>query len=167
MAAPAAAFAPGSVPTLRSARAPAISMQNKVDILDKVEQLQVLTAVSQAGLLSKLERSKTLSKLEAAGALSTVEKILPLADKFGAISLLKNVVNVSPSVLTAGAAALALAPPAIIALVPDSNGALIAAQAASVPLFLAPAASLFFASKLLKVIQGDDVVDLSGVAKLL
>jgi len=40
LAAPAAAFAPASVPTLRSARAPAISMQavqerTQVDILDK------------------------------------------------------------------------------------------------------------------------------------
>ena len=35
MVAPAAAFAPGCVPTLRSARAPAISMQKRVDILDK------------------------------------------------------------------------------------------------------------------------------------
>ena len=37
------------------------------------------------------------------GALSTVEKLLPLADKFGAISLLKTFVNVSPGVLQTGA----------------------------------------------------------------
>ena len=35
MVAPAAAFSPGCVPTLRSARAPAITMQKKVDILGK------------------------------------------------------------------------------------------------------------------------------------
>ena len=38
MVAPAAAFSPGCVPTLRSARAPAITMQKKVDILGKGEQ---------------------------------------------------------------------------------------------------------------------------------
>ena len=37
------------------------------------------------------------------GALSTLEKILPLADKFGAITLLKTFVNVSPGVLQTGA----------------------------------------------------------------
>jgi len=52
MVAPAAAFAPGSVPTLRSARAPAISMQKKVDILDKGDIPPVpFFALNQGGAL--------------------------------------------------------------------------------------------------------------------
>ncbi len=40
------------------------SVQMKVDLLQKVETLKVLTAVSKAGLLSKVEKAGLLSKLE-------------------------------------------------------------------------------------------------------
>jgi hypothetical protein len=55
----------------------------------------------------------------------------------------------------------------LIAAVPDTSNELIAAQVASVPLFLALAAPLFIGAKVLDVIQGDEPVDLSGLAKLL
>lgn len=40
------------------------SVQMKVDLLQKVETLKVLTAVSKAGILSKVEKAGLLSKLE-------------------------------------------------------------------------------------------------------
>ena len=43
---------------------PAVSLQMKVNLLQKVETLKVLTAVSKAGLLSKVENSRLLTKLE-------------------------------------------------------------------------------------------------------
>ena len=40
------------------------AVQMKVDLLEKVQTLKVLTAVSKAGLLSKVEKAGLLSKLE-------------------------------------------------------------------------------------------------------
>jgi hypothetical protein len=41
-----------------------VAVQMKVDLLQKVQTLKVLTAVSKAGLLSKVEMAGLLSKLE-------------------------------------------------------------------------------------------------------
>ena len=41
-----------------------IGLKMKVNLLQKVETLKVLTAVSKAGLLSKVENSRLLTKLE-------------------------------------------------------------------------------------------------------
>ncbi|KAJ1489548.1 hypothetical protein T484DRAFT_1885707 [Baffinella frigidus] len=142
-------------------------MQKKVDILDKIEQLEVLTALSKSGILSKLERSRTLTKLENSGLLSTVEKLLPIVDEAGIISLTKTLVNTSPGILNAVWFGLILLPAAIVALVPDTNNGLVAVQVVSVPLCISLAAPLYFGAQVLKVIQGDEKVDLSGISKLL
>ena len=97
------------------------SVQMKVNILQQVETLKVLTAVSKAGLLSKVEKAGLLSKLEKEvsnsvfsttsitknmlqGALSKIEKLLPLLDDYRAISLLTKIVNIEPITFTVAAA---------------------------------------------------------------
>lgn len=47
-------------------------------LLERVEELKVLTSVADAGLLSAAEDAGVFSKLEAAGAFSSAEKLLPL-----------------------------------------------------------------------------------------
>jgi hypothetical protein len=90
LAASASAFAPGAaLPAMRRAAvsSPACATRMaKVDLLERVETLKLLSALSNAGVLTKIERSGLLSKLEASGALSAAEKFLPLLDEQKALS---------------------------------------------------------------------------------
>merc|ERR1719456_345031 len=49
-----------------------------IRLLERIEELQILTSVADAGLLSAAEDAGVFSKLEAAGAFSTAEKLLPI-----------------------------------------------------------------------------------------
>jgi len=164
----ASAFSP-SLPVRGAPRA-AVSgglrmQQAPVDVLDKVEELKLLTAVSKSGLLSRLEQDKTLSKLEESGALSKLETLLPIADEIGAISLLKKAVNFSPGALKTGAFFLASAETGLILAVPDNSGALVAAQAASAFLVVAAMAPLVIAANILEIVQGETPVELPNLRK--
>lgn len=139
--------------------------QAPIDILDKVEQLKVLTAVSRSGLLSRLEQEKTLSKLEESGALSKLETLLPIADDIGAISILKKAVNVSPGALKTAAFFLASAETGLILAVPDDSGALVAVQAITAFLVVAGMAPLIIAANILDIVQGTSPVELPNLRK--
>lgn len=90
-------------------------------VLARIEQLRLLSKLEQSGLLSQLERSGvTLSKLEKSGLLSTAEKL-------GVLGLLGD--RSFPSTLYALAAALLVAGPAAVYLLPDDSTGLVGVQA--------------------------------------
>merc|ERR1719230_817289 len=65
-----------------------------VRLLQRVEELKVLSSLSEAGVLSAAEEAGVFSKLEAAGAFSTIEGLLPLADDLKLLSAAENLLNV-------------------------------------------------------------------------
>jgi len=99
-----------------------------VRLLERIEELKVLTSVADAGLLSAAEDAGVFSKLEAAGAFSTAEKLLPLADDLKLLSTAEALLNVPSNLLFAGAIALLLGEGALITFVPDDNVVLLAVQ---------------------------------------
>lgn len=158
------------------------SVQMKVNILQQVETLKVLTAVSKAGLLSKVEKAGLLSKLEKEvsnsvfsttsitknmlqGALSKIEKLLPLLDDYRAISLLTKIVNIEPITFTLAAAGILFADGVMVAAVPDSSNGLVLLQVVLTVLALTASAPLFVGAQLNSIIQGDTPIGSSTVSR--
>jgi len=102
-----------------------------VRLLERVEELKVLTSVADAGLLSAAEDAGVFSKLEAAGAFSSAEKLLPLADDLKLLSTAEALLNVPANLLFFAAVALLLGETALITVVPDDNAAFVALQLAT------------------------------------
>jgi len=99
-----------------------------IRLLERIEELKVLTSVADAGLLSAAEEAGIFSKLEAAGAFSTAEKLLPLADDLKLLSTAEALLNVPSNTLILGAFALLAGEAAFITVVPDNNAVLLALQ---------------------------------------
>lgn len=99
-----------------------------VKLLERVEELRVLSTIADAGLLSAAEDAQIFSKLEAAGAFSTAEKLLPLADDLKLLSTAEYLLNVPANLLVFGAAALLLGETGIITVVPDDSAVLVGLQ---------------------------------------
>jgi hypothetical protein len=91
-------------------------VSSKYNVIGRVRELNLLKATADAGVLSKLEANGV--------DLETIEKLLPLADKFGLLSLVANnqqllqngvaplLVEGAPLLLPVVAGALAVGPPA-------------------------------------------------------
>merc|ERR1719310_1440275 len=92
-----------------------------IRLLERIEELQILTSVADAGLLSAAEDAGVFSKLEAVGAFSTAEKLLPLADDLKLLSTAEALLNVPSNFLVLGAVALLGGEAALITAVPDDN----------------------------------------------
>jgi hypothetical protein len=128
----------------------------KVRLLARVQELRVLSNLADAGLLSAAEEQGAFSKLEAAGAFSTIEKLLPLADDLKLLSFAENLLNTESSTLALGGVALLVAEAGLIAVVPDDIPAFVALQAVTGVVAGAAAVTLFGASQLFSVLQGED-----------
>ena len=70
-----------------------------VRLLERIEELRVLSQISDAGLLTAAEEGQVFSKLESAGAFSAIEKVLPLADDLKLLSTAEALINFPSSYL--------------------------------------------------------------------
>ena len=109
-----------------------------VKLLERVEELRVLTALSEAGLLAAAEDAQVFSKLESIGAFSKIEGLLPLADDLKLLSTLENLLNVEAGYLFSLGAVLLIGEVGLIAVVPDDSGLLIGLQVAAARAMHAP-----------------------------
>ncbi|KAF6155724.1 hypothetical protein GIB67_007161 [Kingdonia uniflora] len=126
------------------------SEELQVDVFKKLEKKKVLSNVEKAGLLSKAEElGFTLSSIEKLGILSKAEDL-------GLLSLLENVVGLSPAALASLALPLIVAAIGVIVLVPDDSGALVVAQNTVAGLFGVSAVGLFIGSIVLDGLQEAD-----------
>ena len=130
--------------------------KDPVRLLERLEELELLTSLANAGLLSNAEDAGLFSKLEAAGAFSTAEKLLPLADKFKLLSTVEGLLNVEAWKLSALAVAVLAAEAGLILNVPDDNLGLVAVQGITGVAAGAAAVTLFGASYFFSLLQGDD-----------
>lgn len=126
-------------------------------LLERIEELKVLTSVADAGLLSAAEEAGIFSKLEAAGAFSTAEKLLPLADELKLLSTAETLLNVPANVLVIAAVALLGGEAALVAAVPDDNAVLLALQLGTGVAAGAGAVVLAGTAFLFSLLQGDDI----------
>merc|ERR1719181_1563765 len=99
-----------------------------VRLLQRVEELQVLTSLSEAGLLSAAEDAGVFSKLEAAGAFSTIEGLLPLADDLKLLSTAEELLQVDAWKLSGLGAALIIGELTLVSFVPDDSALLVGVQ---------------------------------------
>lgn len=127
-----------------------------VRLLERVEELKVLSAVADAGLLSSAEDAGLFSKLEAAGAFSTAEKLLPLADDLKLLSTAEFLLNVPANLLFFAAVALIIGELGLISFVPDDSAVLVAVQAATGLAAGAGAAVLIGSAFLFSLLQGEN-----------
>ncbi|XP_043687093.1 uncharacterized protein LOC122638274 [Telopea speciosissima] len=96
----------------------------EVDVFKKLEEKKVLSNVEKAGLLSKAEElGFTLSSIEKLGFFSKAEEL-------GLLSLVEKAVSLSPSTLASLSLPLLVAALAVIVVIPDDSGVLIALQTA-------------------------------------
>jgi len=130
--------------------------KDPVKILTRVNELRVLTNIANAGLLSGAEEAGVFSKLEKAGAFSAAEKVLPVLDDLGALSVAESLLNVPANLLAIGGAALLLGDAALVTVVPDDSTALIALQVLTSVLAGAGSVTLFATSFLFSLLQGED-----------
>jgi hypothetical protein len=127
-----------------------------VKLLNRVNELRVLTSLADAGLLSKAEKAGAFSKLEAAGAFSTLEKLLPLADDLQLLGTLEDLLNVPANLQVFGAVAVLGAETALISAVPDDNVALIAIQVVTGLLAGGGAVTLLASAYFFSLLQGEN-----------
>jgi len=127
-----------------------------VKLLNRVNELRILSSIADAGLLSKAEEAGVFSKLEEVGAFSTLEKLLPLVDKVGLLGILENLLDVPANVQVLLAAALLGGEGALIGLVPDDNAALIAVQVLTGLLAGGGAVTLLASAFVFSLLQGEN-----------
>jgi hypothetical protein len=127
-----------------------------VKLLNRVNELRVLTSLADAGLLSKAEEAGVFSKLEKAGAFSAAEKLLPLLDDLKVLSLAEDLLNIPANVQVLAAVALLGGEFGIISLVPDDNAALIAVQVITGLLAGGGAVTLLASAFLFSLLQGEN-----------
>ena len=127
-----------------------------VRLLERIEELQILTTVSEAGLLSAAEDAQIFSKLESAGAFSKAEALLPVLDKLKILSLTETLLNVPSNLLFGAGVLLLLGETTLITVVPDDSAALIGFQVATGLGAGAAAVTLFGASFFFSLLQGDN-----------
>jgi len=128
------------------------AFRNKVDgarplpkLLTRVQELRLLSKLEQAGLLSLLEKNGvTLTAIEKSGALT-------LAEKYGLVSAAAD--RSTPSALFTLATVLLAAGPALVYFVPDSNPALIAAQAVGALACVVGGSAAYGGASLLSTLQ--------------
>ena len=135
---------------------PPPALKEPVRLLERVENLGVLSALAESGLLSSAESQGLFSKLEASGAFSSIEKLLPLADDLKLLSTAEALINVPSGVLVAAAGALVVGELGLISAVPDDTAALVALQAASGAVVGLTAVVLLASSYLFGLLQGTD-----------
>uniref|UniRef100_A0A7S0LPI8 Uncharacterized protein n=1 Tax=Coccolithus braarudii TaxID=221442 RepID=A0A7S0LPI8_9EUKA len=87
-----------------------------VKLLSRIEELKVATTVSELGLLSFAEENGVFSTLENAGAFSTAEKLLPVIEELGVLSLLESTLDVDAGLIFTVANYLLVVTPAYGAL---------------------------------------------------
>merc|ERR1711966_407797 len=157
LTAQASAFAPGAaLPAMRRAAAPAAvsaTRMQKVDLLERVETLKLLTALNKAGVLTKIE---------SAGALSAAEKFLPLLDEQKAISLATNVVSIPAGPFYTGAAAVAAGELGALVALPNDTPFLVIKAVTALAAFPL-AIGLVIGGQVNGVIQGDKPINLMSV----
>jgi hypothetical protein len=134
----------------------------KVDLLEKVESLKLLSAINKAGVLTKIERAGLLSKLESSGALSAAEKLLPLLEDQKVLSLTQTIVNIPAGTFYLGAAAVSAGELAALVTLPNSQ-ALIAAKIFSLLAATPVAVGLVIGGQVNGVIQGTEPVNLQSI----
>mmetsp|Transcript_15677 Transcript_15677/g.47946 ORF Transcript_15677/g.47946 Transcript_15677/m.47946 type:complete len:153 (+) Transcript_15677:1-459(+) len=127
----------------------------RISLLKRIDELKVLSKVADAGLLSGAESAGLFSTLEQKKAFSTIEKILPAADKVGALTLAEELVNTPPTFLLLGAAGLVAGEVAILGAVPDDSVALVALQGGLGLVAGIGAATLAVTAFLISVVQGE------------
>jgi hypothetical protein len=127
-----------------------------VKLLNRVDELRVLTSLADAGLLSGAEKAGVFSKLEKAGAFSTIEKLLPVLDNLNLLSTAENLLNVPANVQVLAAAALLGGEFALISAVPDDNVAFIAVQVITGLLAGGGAVTLLASAFLFSLLQGEN-----------
>merc|ERR1712118_266660 len=125
-------------------------------LLERVEELRILTSLSDAGLLSTLEEKGLFSKLEAVGAFSTAEKLLPVADDLKLLSTAEYLLNVPSSYLFGIATLLLVGEASLIYFVPDDSTALVALQAVSGAAVGVGTIVLIATSYLFSLLQGEN-----------
>lgn len=135
---------------------PPPAKKEPVRLLERVENLGVLSALADSGLLSSAEKSGLFSKLEQSGTFSSIEKLLPVADDLKLLSLAETLINVPATVLVLAAGALVAGEFALIQVVPDDSSALVALQAATGAAAGLGAVVLLASSYLFGLLQGTD-----------
>ncbi|RZC89509.1 hypothetical protein C5167_027052 [Papaver somniferum] len=122
----------------------------EVDVFKKIEKKKLLSNVEKSGLLSKAEElGITLSSVEKLGLLSK-------AEEFGLLSLLENVISLSPALLASLSLPLFVAAISVIVLVPDDSTALVVAQDLIAGLFVVGSVGLLGGSVVLDGLQEAD-----------
>jgi hypothetical protein len=127
-----------------------------VKLLNRVNELRILTTLADAGLLSKAESAGVFSKLEKAGAFSTIEKLLPLADDLNLLGTLENLLNVPANIQVLAATALLGGEVGLISVVPDDNAALVAVQVITGLLAGGGAVTLLASAYFFSLLQGEN-----------
>jgi hypothetical protein len=127
-----------------------------VKLLNRVNELRILTSLADAGVLSKAEQAGVFSKLEQAGAFSAIEKLLPLADDLNLLGALENLLNVPANVQVLAATALLGGGVGVISVVPDDNAALLALQVVTGLLAGGGAVTLLASAFLFSLLQGEN-----------
>ena len=130
--------------------------KSPVRLLERLEELELLTGLANAGVLSSAEDSGLFSKLEAARAFSSPETLPALADKLKLLSTVEGLLNVEAWKLSALAVFLLAGEAGIVLTVPDDNAALIGVQALTGVAAGAGAVTLLGLSYFLSLLQGDD-----------
>jgi len=133
-----------------------LSDKPPVKILERIENLRVLSAVADAGLLSAAEEAGVFTKLEGAGAFSKLETLLPIADDLNLLATAENLLNVPAGNLGLAAFALLAGEAGLIAVVPDDSTALVAFQLLTGVAAGAGAVTLFATSSLFSLLQAED-----------
>ena len=127
-----------------------------VKLLQRVEELRVLSAVADAGLLSAAEDAGLFSKLENAGAFSKIEGLLPLLDDLRVLSLAEGLLNLPSSYLFGAGLTILSIESLILLLIPRSTDVMLYAEAASAVVTLPVCGILFATSYLFSLLQGDN-----------
>jgi hypothetical protein len=126
-----------------------------VKLLNRINDLRVLTSIADAGLLTKAQESGVFSKLESVGAFGLIEKTLPIIDDLGLLGTLEDLLNIPANVQVLAALALLAGEAAFISGVPDDNVALIAVQVLSGVLAGGGAVTLLASAYFFSLLQGD------------
>ena len=127
-----------------------------VKLLQRIEELRVLSAVADAGLLSSAEEAGVFSGLERAGAFSKIEGLLPLADDLKLLSTAEGLLNVPSSYLFGTALLILIGEASLISFVPDNTALLVGVQAVSGAAAAAAVVVLMGTSYLFSLLQGDN-----------
>ena len=133
---------------------PPPALKEPVRLLERVENLGVLSALAESGLLSSAESQGLFSKLEASGAFSSIEKLLPLADDLKLLSTAESLLQVPSAVLIGAAAALLAGEFGLLTVLPDDSAALVGVQVASGVVVGLASVVLFAVSFLFGLLQG-------------